>query len=307
MRHLCWTWGSLLLALTHGALAQTAKFEVVTVKPAAPDARRTFVEFAPGGRINLTNMTLKGMIGFAWDVQPFQISGGPPWLDSVRYDVTAKPEGSAKPGELPVMVQALLADRFQLAVHRGTQELPIYALVLARKDGKLGPGLTVSKEGSCTPFDPSKPPGRPQPGSAPRRTCGNSSVNPSRVAAVGVPIARLLPMLEMVLGRTTVDKTGLTGNFDISMEWAPDETQAMQWPPDVPRPPQSDVAGPSLFSAIQEQLGLKLESAKSPVEVVVIDHAERASDNDACKPAPLFVDDRVCYRLVRSVVRGTWT
>jgi len=264
------------------ALAQTdghPVFEVATIKPAATDARGTFVEFARGGRINLTNMTLKGMIGFAWDVQPFQISGGPSWLDSVRYDVTAKPEGSAKPGELPVMIQALLADRFQLAVHRGTQELPIYALVLARKDGKLGPGLTESKEGSCSLFDPSNPPARPQPGNAPRRGCGNSTVNPSRLAAIGIPIARLLPMLQTVLGRTIVDKTELTGNFDISMEWAPDETQAMQWLPDMPKPLQSDVAGPSLFSAIQQQLGLKLESAKGPVEVIVIDHAEKASAN----------------------------
>jgi uncharacterized protein (TIGR03435 family) len=249
------------------------------IKPAATNARGTFIEFAPGGRINLTNMTLKGMIGFAWDVQAFQISGSLSWLDSVRYDVTAKPDRNPKPGEIPAMVQALLADRFQLAVHRGTQELPIYALVLARKDGKLGPGLTVSKEGSCTPFDTSRPQQRPQPGTAPRRTCGNSSVNPSRLSAIGIPIVNLVPMLEMVLERTVVDRTGLTGNFDVGMEWIPNETQAMRWPSDLPKPPQSDIAGPSLFAAIQEQLGLKLESAKGPVEVVVIDHAEKPSDN----------------------------
>jgi uncharacterized protein (TIGR03435 family) len=268
--------------VTHGALAQTdgrPSFEVATIKLAATNARGTFIEFAPGGRINLTNMTLKGMIGFAWDVQAFQISGGPSWLDSIRYDVTAKPERSPKSGEFPAMVQALLADRFQLAVRHGAKELPIYALILARKDGRLGPGLTESKEGSCTPFDPSRPPQRPLPGTAPRRICGNSSVNPSRLAAIGVPIVNLVPMLQMVLGRTVVDRTGLTGNFDVSMEWAPDETQAMQWPPDVPRPPQSNAAGPSLFAAIQEQLGLKLESAKGPVEVIVIDRAERPSDN----------------------------
>jgi uncharacterized protein (TIGR03435 family) len=224
-------------------------------------------------------MTLKGMIGFAWDVQAFQISRGPSWLDSVRYDVTAKPDRNPKPGEIPAMVRALLADRFHLAVHRGTQELPIYELVLARRDGKLGPGLTESKEGSCTPFDTSRPPQRPQPGTEPRRTCGNSSVNPSRLSAIGIPIVNLVPMLEMVLERTVVDRTTLIGNFDVSMEWAPNETQAMQWPSDLPKPPQSDVAGPSLFVAIQEQLGLKLESAKGPVEVVVIDHAEKPSAN----------------------------
>src|SRR5580692_9079344 len=103
MRQPFWTPCILLLISARGTLAQDEppKFEVATIKPAATEALGTFVEFAPGGRINLTNMTLKGMIGFAWDVQPFQISSGPPWLDSVRYDITAKPEGSVKPGELP--------------------------------------------------------------------------------------------------------------------------------------------------------------------------------------------------------------
>jgi len=280
MRCLYWITGSLVLTLAHGAFAQTDKqprFEVATIKPAATDARGTYIEFGRGGRTNLVNMTLKGMIGFAWDVQPFQISGGPPWLDSIRYDVTAKPEVAPPRGETAAMVQALLADRFKLAVRQATQELPIYALTLAKKDGRLGPRLTESKEGSCTPFDASKPRPEPQPGGL-RRTCGNSTVSPSRLMAVGVPIANLVPMLQMVLGRTVVDKTGLTGTFDISMEWTPDETQSMQWPADAPKPPQSD-AGPSIYSAIQEQLGLKLESAKGPVEILIVEHAEPPSEN----------------------------
>jgi uncharacterized protein (TIGR03435 family) len=238
-----------------------------------------FVQFNPGGRVNLTNMTLKGMIEFAWNLQPFQISGGPPWIDSTRYVVTAKPDGSPKSSEIPAMVQTLLTERFQLVVHHGTEELPIYALVLARKDRTLGPRLTESKEGDCTAFDLSKAPTRPQPGAARPRFCGTSGVSPNRLSAIGIPIANLAQMLQMVLGRTVIDKTGLTGNFDLSMEWSPDETQAMQGPPDVPKPPQSDNAGPSIFSAIQEQLGLKLESAKGPVDVLIIDHVERPSAN----------------------------
>ena len=273
------TVGIFLLALAPAARAQNKphKFEVATIKLAAPDAYDTFVEFAPGGRVNLTNMTLKAIVGFAWSLQPFQVVGGPPWIDSTRFVVTAKPEGSAKSSELPAMVQALLADRFQLAVHHGTQELPIYALVLARKDGKLGPRLTESKQGDCTPFDVSK--ARPQPGAARPRFCGTSGVNPSRLTAIGIPISNLVPMLQMVLGRTVIDKTGLTGRFDLSMEWSPDETQALQGPPDAPKPAPADNTGPSIFSAIQEQLGLKLASEKGPVDVLIVDHAEEPSPN----------------------------
>lgn len=281
MRLAFWTAGIFLLTLAPAVRAQNdpPKFEVATIKPAAADARGMFVQFFPGGRLNMTNMTLKGMIGYAWDLQPFQISGGPAWLDSSRYDVTAKPASSPKQGEIPAMVQALLAEKFQLVVHHGTQELPIYALVLAKKNGKLGPGLTESIAGSCTPFDISKPPPRIEPGAVRPRFCGNSGVSPRGLTAVGIPIAKLAPMLQMVLGRTVVDKTGLTGNFDIKMEWTPDETQAMQYPPDAPKPAPADNAGPSIFSAIQEQLGLKLESEKGPVDVLIIDRAEKPSVN----------------------------
>lgn len=268
-----------LLTLACAARAQNEppKVEVAIIKLAAPDARDTFVEFAPGGRINLTNMTLKGMVEFAWNLQPSQVAGGPPWVDSTRYVVTAKPDGSPKSSEIPAMVQALLADRFQLAIHHETRELPIYALVLARKDRKLGPRLTESKPGDCTPFDPLK--ARPQPGATRPRFCGTSGVSPNRLTAIGIPIGNLAPMLQTVLGRIVIDKTGLKGNFDASMEWSPDETQAMQWPPDAPKPGPADNTGPSIFSAIQEQLGLRLKSEKAPVDVLIVDRAEKPSEN----------------------------
>lgn len=176
------------------------------------------------------------------------------------------------------MLRVLLMDRFQLTIHRGEKELPIYALVMAKK-GKLGPGLMKSKEGSCTPFDPSRQTLRPEPGAAPRLFCGTMSQNPRGLAAFTVPIAKLIQMLSSTLGRAVIDKTGLTGNFDIRMDWTPDETQAFQFPPDAPKPALSDLAGPSLFSAIQEQLGLKLESSRGPVDVLIIDRAEKPSEN----------------------------
>jgi uncharacterized protein (TIGR03435 family) len=133
--------GVCLLMLVSHAAAQSdtrPEFEVASIKPASPDARNVFIVPGPGGGVSLNNFTLKEMIVFAWRVQPFQISGGPPWLDSAHYDVVAKPETKPKQDEIPLMLQALLADRFQLVIHHDTKELPLFALTLARKDGKLG-------------------------------------------------------------------------------------------------------------------------------------------------------------------------
>jgi uncharacterized protein (TIGR03435 family) len=152
--------------------APSLQFEVASVKPSAPDARGMFIRPGPGGGISITNMTLKELIVFAYRIQPFQISGGPSWISSVRYDVVAKPESRPSHNDNQLMLQALLADRFQLVTHQETKELPIYALVLARKDGKLGPGLVPAKEGGCQPPDPNKPPPPPQPGKPPTLGCG---------------------------------------------------------------------------------------------------------------------------------------
>jgi uncharacterized protein (TIGR03435 family) len=258
---------------------QRPQFEVASIKPAAPDARGMFIRGTPGGRINLTNMPLKEMIVMAWRLQPFQVSGGPAWMESLHWDVSAKPDHQPKQDELGLMIQALLEDRFQLKFHRETKEMPIYALVLARKDGKLGPGLTESKEGSCTQFDPKNPPAPPEPGKPPTIFCGGMFMSPRSMRASGTPVASMIPMLSRTLGRTVVDKTGLSGKYDINLEFTPDESLALQPPPDAPKPPPSDSAGPSLYTALQEQLGLKLDSQKGPVEIFVIDGAEKPSEN----------------------------
>lgn len=248
------------------------EFEVASIKPAAPDARGMYIRTTEGGRVNVTNMTLKEMIVLSYRIQPFQISGGPPWLDTVHYNISAKPEGKPKAGEVPLMLQALLKDRFQLTLQRETKELPVYVLVLARKDGKLGPNLVESKEGSCTPPNPSAP---PVPG---QRNCGQQMMSPRSLRAVSAPIANIVPMLARMLGRTVVDRTGLTGKYDVDVQWTPDETQLAMLPPEA-RASASDSSGPSIFTALQEQLGLKLESQKGPVEVFVVERAEKPSEN----------------------------
>src|SRR6202000_1334912 len=131
-----------------------------------------FIRPGPGGAVSITNVTLKDIIVIAWHVLPFQISGGLAWIDSVHFDVIAKPEVGAKPPELALMLQTLLEDRFQLTVHHDTKELPIYALELARKDGKLGPGMQSSREGDCKPLDPNNPPPPVKPGERPVMGCG---------------------------------------------------------------------------------------------------------------------------------------
>lgn len=265
----------LLAFLSRDVAAQAkSEFEVASIRPAAPDARGTFIRPGPGGGISLVNMTLKDMILIAWRVQPFQISGGPSWLDSARYDVTAKPEA---PANLNPMLQSLLQDRFQLAFHRETKELPIYALVLARKQGKLGPGLTESD--SCTPPDPTKPAPRPKLGEPATLGCGGMIISARALTAASVPVGNLASSLSRLLGRMVVDKTGLTGKFNIQMEWSPDEAQGVQPAPVGPTAPTSDTAAPSLFTALQEQLGLKLESQKGPVEILFVDRADKPSEN----------------------------
>src|SRR5262245_30080530 len=122
VRKLFWMVGCLVWTLPYGAIAQTdvrPKFEVASIKLTGPDVSGEWYEFPPGGRFNVVNKTLKGMIEFAWDIHPFQISGGPSWLDSSHYDVTAKSETTFKRDQIPAMLQALLTDRFQLAIHRG--------------------------------------------------------------------------------------------------------------------------------------------------------------------------------------------
>jgi uncharacterized protein (TIGR03435 family) len=263
------------LFLSAAGIAQP-QFEVASVKPAAPGGRGIFVRVNPGGRLTVNNMSLKDMIVFAYRIQPFQISGGPSWMDSTRFDVEAKPDHSPKPDELPQMMQALLADRFQLVIRRETKDLPIYALVLARKDGKLGPKMVEPTKDSCVEFDPLKgPPLAPDPN---RRMCGGSRMGMNQYSGTSVQLDFFIHALSRTLQRPVENRTGLTGKYDITLEWTPDETQLAGLPPDVPKP-NFDPAGPAIFTAIQEQLGLKLESAKGPVEVFVIERAEKPTEN----------------------------
>ncbi|HEV8612488.1 MAG TPA: M56 and DUF3738 domain-containing protein, partial [Gemmatimonadales bacterium] len=245
------------------------RFEVASIKPASPtDAGKAGLELLPGGGLRVTNVTLRQLITFAYEVQDLQVSGGPGWLGSERYDILAKPEHSAGTSGMAISqgraagdrvrqrTRSLLAERFQLVIHKDAREGPVLALVVA----KNGPKIQPSKQGEEIP-----------PGT--RRS-------EAQIDARRGTMGMLAAVLANWLRRPVVDRTGLTGNYDYTVKYAPDTAgPAARGALGGPETNQADITGPSIFSALQEQLGLKLESARGPVEVIVIDRAERPSAN----------------------------
>ena len=237
----------------------------------------------PGGRISLTNVPLRLMIRTAYRLQDFQIIGGPEWINTARFDVAAKADGNPAFDQMIVMLRALLADRFELAVHNETRELPVFALVVARTDGNVGPQMKQA-ETDCIAGRRNAPPGTPSrplpPGQSP--TCG-FDVGFGNLKGRGVNMVALASTLSDLTRRVVLDRTGLASGFDVDLTWTPD--QLPQRPPGAADQPLQvdgvtiDPNGPSFFTAIQEQLGLKLESTKGRVDVLVIDRAEKPTED----------------------------
>jgi uncharacterized protein (TIGR03435 family) len=261
-------------------------FEVASIKPNKSGTNMVMIGNTPGGGITMTNMALRGIINFAYDLQDFQLVDAPDWMANERFDIIAKasvetpvaPMGGRPDAVVRLMVQSLLEERFRLAAHREKRPLPIYNLVLARADGKPGPQLKAStvdcaaaRSGGRGPGRGAPPPGPPAPGERP--ACG-MFMSPGRLMAGGTPLSQLISPLSIFTRRIVVDKTGLTGGYDIDLVWTPDQMPSGPPPPGVTMP-AIDPNGPSIFTALQEQLGLKLESQTSPVDVLVIDRVER--------------------------------
>lgn len=257
------------------SFAQTQpSFEVASIKPSNSADRRPLFNSQPG-LFRASNVTVSRLIQLAYGIKDFQISGGPGWLRSDLFDINAKHESSATREQFGAMLQSLLADRFQLALHRDTREMPVYALVVA----KNGPKIRQVSESDPNIVDLSKGP-PPPPGSGRLRV---TIVRRGRLMAQSTDMAALADDLANFLGRTVVDKTGLAGSYDVKLEWVPDENQvamfqAMGVPEGFGAPP-SDWQGPSLVTALEEQLGLKLDSRKGPVEMFTIERLERPSEN----------------------------
>jgi len=239
------------------------RFEVASVKRNNSGSQGNY--FRPSnGRFSAENMSLQALLWWAYNVQDFQIVGGPGWIDSDHYDIEAKPAAGQDNSQMQLMVQALLQDRFKLMLHRDTKVLPIYVLTVAKGGPKL-------KAGTCLTPEANTP---PAPGQGPSVYCGYRGIGRNNLQATGTHMDGFTDILTTVLKRKVMDKTGFTGSFDVFLRWTPDQVSTGN-----PAAPAVDTSGPSIFTAIQEQLGLKLESDKGPVEVLVIDSVERPSEN----------------------------
>jgi uncharacterized protein (TIGR03435 family) len=273
-----------LLGQTGG---EPPRFEVASVKVNRAEDGRVYIN-RKGTRYAASGVTLRLLLRLAYDVQSDQIGGGPKWLDSEHFDIEAtEKEGTPHPpvviGGLPtpeqLMIRSLLADRFGLRVHRETRQRPVYMLVAARKEGKPGPALKqvdvdcaalYAPRDNATAESEAREPGR----------CG-TTVGPGLVIAQAQTMGQLAATLAtlsntgMSLDRPIVDGTGFSGVFDATLRFTPDRIPAGPGAPET----HIDSDGPSIFTALQEQLGLKLEPRTGPVDFLVIDRAELPSEN----------------------------
>jgi uncharacterized protein (TIGR03435 family) len=259
-------------AQNNGQLAGfDSQFEVASVKLNRTGDANMGAAAQPGGRFIARNVPAQFLIQAAYDVKDFQVASGSfSWISTDRFDITAKgPEGTPNGFEpLKPMIRSLLASRFKLAVHSETRESPIFELVAA----KGGFRLSAPKDASCVAPDPKSPQPRER-----RPLCDNIRAAKGLVEAHGIVMPRLAAVLSDVLGHPVVDKTGFIGTFDARLEFAPEE------PPFDPvsgdRVPVTDSQKPPILTALQEQLGVKAQVSKGPVQVIVIDSVERPTEN----------------------------
>ena len=280
---------SLLLAtLVSGQSAPT--FEVASIKR-SPDAPFSVpgLMLQPGGRATSPGTNVRQLILVAYGLQDLQLLGGPSWIAGDLYAIDARAGAGATRASVRLMLKALLMERFQLAAHVEKRDLPALALVLATRDGRLGPRLRRSGP-ECAPITtppgvPPPPPPPPGPGGdffpvLPQDplgpTCGYISF-PGWLSGRRLTMGHFVAALTQLTRRPVVDETGLTGDFDLDVTFMPDQPVALNGAAAPPALSQSD--RPPLVTAIQEDLGLKLETRRRDVEVLVIDRIERPSEN----------------------------
>ncbi|MGO9262908.1 MAG: TIGR03435 family protein [Bryobacteraceae bacterium] len=251
--------GGMALASSGAARAQPSEgFEVASIKPSRNSSAEPNLDSRPSGRLTATNITAGYLIRLAFGVKDYQIAGAPAWVDKQEYDIAAKTvDGARKTSyeDLQSLLRQLLVDRFQLQTHRETKPGSVYLLVV----GKNGPKLTPHNDGT---------------GSRTRKGCGH-------LAGTRLTMDTLATVLSRQFERDVLNRTGLPGKYDFQLDWTPDSG---------PCPPPADGQGgstasayqsdgTSVFATIQAQLGLKLESSKGPVEILIVDRVERPSGN----------------------------
>ena len=285
-----------------GQTTAAPAFEVASVKASNPDPSNPLSAIplilpSGGGRLTATNAPLKNLVLSAYELKEWELFGGPPWATSRNWDIQAKAENpNATPKEMMAMLRTLLADRFHLKTHTETRELPIGVLVVARGDGKVGPNLKESTA-KCPTSEELQEKAREvlskgDPSALQALLGGECSVSPVSnggdlsngmgLRLKGQPLSTLVAMLTQLTGKTIVVKTGLTGRYDFEMTFDPEvlmrlvsQTGRINIPPGS-LPPSN---APSLLTALQEQLGLKLEATRGPIDVLIVDRAERPMAN----------------------------
>lgn len=257
--------GGAVLIVGKQAQSQTSvspRFEVASIKPSKTDERMNYG--VRGDTMFGSNMPALGWIEIAYKVREFQVNG-PAWISEEKFDITAKAGGPGEP--MREMLQSLLADRFNLKLHREKKELPVYTLVVGRLKMKLSKDQTPW----AGDFPNGSSDGRPTTGASP------TVLAPGKFLGEAIPISMFVTLLADKLRRPVINKTGLTGRYDIDLTYVPGSGQSLSDEADQSQ--QADTSTPSLFTAIREQLGLRLELGKGPVEVIVIDHIDRPSQN----------------------------
>jgi uncharacterized protein (TIGR03435 family) len=240
-------------AIAMACRAQSPAFEAASVKLSSP-GEEVRMRREPG-RFAITNFSLRAVVRYAYDVKDIQISGGPAWFDSDRWDIVATAGREISEDERLRMVQTLLAERFKMTIRHETKDLPVYALVVAKNGVKLTPG----KEGM------------PE-----RDSLEVNGAGFHQMIGQSVTLSGIATVLSRPAGRIVINRTGIAGTFDFKLEWVPD---AASMPLINGVKPEGGLEGASIFTAVQEQLGLKLESTKAPVEILVIERAEKAAEN----------------------------
>jgi uncharacterized protein (TIGR03435 family) len=265
----------MLLALAPLA-AQTPAFEAASVKPNKSGTPGMEIRVTPNGGFIATNAPLLALIRQAFGVQDYQLIDVPGWAASERFDIVARAPGTTQ-DQLPTMLQGLLTDRFGLVVRRDRMEMPMYAAVMARADGRLGPRMQPSTPATAAYCASQRLPPGSRPAADPARLCGTRQ-SLGTASGGDAPLAALFRFVSQQAGRAIVDRTSLTGNFDYDLTWTPDQF-ANRETPAVVNGNAIDPQGPSLFTALQEQLGLKMDPQRGMVDVVVVARLERPTED----------------------------
>jgi uncharacterized protein (TIGR03435 family) len=257
-----------------GQSTRDARFEIASVKPNRSGDPNGSLRQQPGGRVNAINMPLRALISFAYRVQPFMLAGPPDWTASERFDIAGRLDREVAAGlegldALRVAMRALLEDRFKLKARREVRSADIYALVIARPDGKLGPQLRSSTQ-QCDQVGRSG--GPPSPAPSTTLFCGMQGTA-GHIRSNGLQLSALAAALMSQVERVVVDQTGLSGGWDLELQFAaPAPANSTTG---VTERPATSPDAPSIYTAVQEQLGLKLEPAKGQVEMLVIESVDR--------------------------------